>query len=146
MNMLAAGFASIRSLSQLFDSRHSCLNDWLLAPFRRQQTTFRTPPILPVRASADLQCAFVSRTVICVSANVRRARLSVSANVRRNPLFIARPGDHHCRPLQLLPHIAPLGWQHINLTGDYLWSDPATLDGDGYRQLRRFNALETAPA
>lgn len=45
----------------------------------------------------------------------------------------------------LLPHIAPLGWQHINLTGDYLWSDARPLDKDGYRQLRRFNALETAP-
>lgn len=45
----------------------------------------------------------------------------------------------------LLPHIAPPGWQHINLTGDYLWSDARPLDKDGYRQLRRFNALETAP-
>lgn len=33
----------------------------------------------------------------------------------------------------LLPHIAPLGWQHINLTGDYLWSDTPPLDDDGYR-------------
>lgn len=46
----------------------------------------------------------------------------------------------------LLPHITPLGWQHINLTGDYLWSDASTLDDGGYRQLRRFNALEAAPA
>jgi len=46
----------------------------------------------------------------------------------------------------LLPHIAPLGWQHINLTGDYLWSDAPPLDGDGYRRLRRFKALETTSA
>lgn len=46
----------------------------------------------------------------------------------------------------LLPHIAPLGWQHINLTGDYLWSDAPPLGEDGYRQLRRSNALKTAPA
>ena len=45
----------------------------------------------------------------------------------------------------LLPHIAPLGWQHINLTGDYLWSDAPSLDEDGYRRLRRFNTLETVP-
>lgn len=45
----------------------------------------------------------------------------------------------------LLPYIAPLGWQHINLTGDYLWSDAPRLDEDGYRRLRRFNTLETAP-
>ena len=24
-------------------------------------------------------------------------------------------------PDALLAHLAPLGWQHINLTGDYLW-------------------------
>lgn len=46
----------------------------------------------------------------------------------------------------LLPHIAPLGWQHINLTGDYLWSETPPLDDDGYRQLRRFNVLETRAA
>jgi TnpA family transposase len=22
---------------------------------------------------------------------------------------------------KLLPHISPLGWEHINLTGDYIW-------------------------
>jgi hypothetical protein len=21
----------------------------------------------------------------------------------------------------LLPHLSPLGWEHINLTGDYIW-------------------------
>ncbi|QPC88959.1 Tn3 family transposase (plasmid) [Mesorhizobium sp. NBSH29] len=46
----------------------------------------------------------------------------------------------------LLPHIAPLGWQHINLTGDYLWSETPPLDDDGYRQLRRFNVLESMAA
>ncbi|HDZ1044230.1 TPA: Tn3 family transposase, partial [Klebsiella pneumoniae] len=27
------------------------------------------------------------------------------------------------RPLneQLLSHLSPLGWEHINLTGDYIW-------------------------
>ena len=24
----------------------------------------------------------------------------------------------------LLQHLSPLGWQHINLTGDYVWDDP----------------------
>ncbi len=27
-------------------------------------------------------------------------------------------------PPGLLQHLSPLGWQHINLTGDYLWTDP----------------------
>jgi TnpA family transposase len=27
-------------------------------------------------------------------------------------------------PHDFLQHLSPLGWQHINLTGDYLWTDP----------------------
>lgn len=26
-------------------------------------------------------------------------------------------------PDKLLAHVAPLGWEHIGLTGDYLWSE-----------------------
>jgi hypothetical protein len=25
-------------------------------------------------------------------------------------------------PGQLLVHLSPLGWEHVNLTGDYIWS------------------------
>jgi hypothetical protein len=35
-----------------------------------------------------------------------------------------------------LAHLAPVGWQHINLTGDYLWNADAQLAPDGLRQLR----------
>ena len=34
-------------------------------------------------------------------------------------------GSGRSVPPDLLQHISPLGWQHINLTGDYLWTDPA---------------------
>ena len=46
----------------------------------------------------------------------------------------------------LLAHIAPLGWQHVNLTGDYLWTDNQPLDSDGYRpmQLRPTEPLAAA--
>jgi TnpA family transposase len=46
----------------------------------------------------------------------------------------------------LLPHLAPLGWQHINLTGDYLWSDMTPLDSDGFRPLQRFNPVGAVAA
>ena len=35
----------------------------------------------------------------------------------------------------LLPHVAPLGWEHINLTGDYTWESPS-VDVPGLRSLR----------
>jgi hypothetical protein len=36
----------------------------------------------------------------------------------------------------LLAHIAPSGWQHINLTGDYLWGADSSFGPDGFRPLR----------
>ena len=39
-------------------------------------------------------------------------------------------------PDPLLAHLAPVGWQHINLTGDYLWDADTQLAPDGFRQLR----------
>ena len=37
---------------------------------------------------------------------------------------------------ELLAHLAPVGWQHINLTGDYLWDADANIGPDGFRPLR----------
>jgi len=39
--------------------------------------------------------------------------------------------DQQGRPVQpdLLQHLSPLGWQHINLTGGYLWADLGVSDG-----------------
>jgi hypothetical protein len=41
-------------------------------------------------------------------------------------------------PDQLLAHLSPLGWEHVNLTGDYIWSAerPATERRGGFRPLR----------
>ena len=41
-------------------------------------------------------------------------------------------------PDEILAHLSPLGWKHVNLTGDYVWSpaDRATENPDGYRPLR----------
>lgn len=36
----------------------------------------------------------------------------------------------------LLQHLSPLGWEHINLTGDYTWRPSDVLGSDGYRPLR----------
>ena len=46
-----------------------------------------------------------------------------------------RAGGEHI-PDGLLSHLAPLGWQHINLTGDYLWSTNRVPSTVGYRPLR----------
>jgi len=33
------------------------------------------------------------------------------------------PGSGVDVPDELLAHAAPLGWEHVGLTGDYLWSE-----------------------
>jgi TnpA family transposase len=37
----------------------------------------------------------------------------------------------------LLSHLSPLGWEHINLTGDYVWRNSKRLGDDKFRPLRR---------
>jgi hypothetical protein len=39
-------------------------------------------------------------------------------------------------PEALLAHLAPLGWRHVNLTGDHLWGAGGDLGPDGFRPLR----------
>ena len=37
---------------------------------------------------------------------------------------------------KLLPHLSPLGWEHINLTGDYIWQQNKLLEQGKFRPLR----------
>ena len=36
----------------------------------------------------------------------------------------------------LLPHLSPLGWEHINLTGDYIWRQNKQVEQGKFRPLR----------
>ncbi|MBP1807793.1 hypothetical protein J2Z33_003674 [Rubellimicrobium aerolatum] len=51
---------------------------------------------------------------------------------------LSRRGD--AAPPPLLQHLSPLGWQHINLTGDYLCSEPAAAPS-GRRPLKAITVL-----
>ena len=53
-----------------------------------------------------------------------------------NTVYLGRALDDLRRPDPLLAHLAPVGWQHINLSGDYLWDANTQLAPDGFRQLR----------
>ncbi|EPG6141121.1 Tn3 family transposase, partial [Klebsiella pneumoniae] len=37
---------------------------------------------------------------------------------------------------QLLSHLSPLGWEHINLTGDYIWKSNRIPSAGKFRRLR----------
>jgi hypothetical protein len=58
-----------------------------------------------------------------------------------NTVYLGRALDALRRRGETVPdarlaHLAPSGWQHINLTGDYLWAADAGLGPDGFRPLR----------
>ena len=40
-------------------------------------------------------------------------------------------------PDELLAHVSPLGWEHIGLTGDYLWREDLVPLSGTYRELGR---------
>jgi len=44
----------------------------------------------------------------------------------------------HAKPVgdALLQHLSPLGWEHINLTGDYLWKSSSKVGAGKFRPLR----------
>jgi len=41
----------------------------------------------------------------------------------------------------LVQHLSPLGWEHINLTGDYVWKQNTQLKNGKFRPLRPFDKL-----
>ena len=41
---------------------------------------------------------------------------------------------------KLLPHLSPLGWEHINLTGDYIWRQNKLVEQGKFRPLRMLEA------
>jgi hypothetical protein len=42
----------------------------------------------------------------------------------------------HCVDDALLQYLSPLGWEHINLTGDYLWRSTTKIGAGQFRPLR----------
>jgi TnpA family transposase len=40
----------------------------------------------------------------------------------------------------LLQHVSPLGWEHINLTGDYVWRQDPRVERGKFRPLRAFTS------
>ena len=65
-------------------------------------------------------------------------------------MYLQRAVDHLRRHgiepgPQDLEHLSPLGWEHINLTGDYAWEAEESLNPDQFRPLRtRYGDLAMA--
>jgi hypothetical protein len=67
--------------------------------------------------------------------------LLAAAIILWNTVYLQRAVDH-LRKQGIEPgpddlaHLSPLGWEHINLTGDYAWEVEETLNPDQFRPLR----------
>ena len=64
-----------------------------------------------------------------------------AAIVLWNTVYLARAANalrSHGQAIdgRLLQYLSPLGWEHINLTGDYLWRISAKIGADQFRPLR----------
>jgi TnpA family transposase len=71
----------------------------------------------------------------------RGLNLLVAAIVLWNTRYLgaavaALRGRGHAIGDELLKHVWPLHWEHINLTGDYTWADPEAGEPERLRELR----------
>ena len=64
----------------------------------------------------------------------------VTAIIHWNTLYMDRMVDAfraggEAVPAHLLDRLSPLGWEHVNLTGDCLWEEKPLLDVNGFRPI-----------
>ncbi len=121
--------------------------DWLEQPQLRRQATAELNKGESRNALARAVCfhrlgRLRDRTVAAQQHRASGLALVTAAIALWNTVYLGRALDAVRRrgetvPDALLAHLAPLGWQHINLTGDYLWDADSLPASDGFRQLRQ---------
>jgi len=124
--------------------------DWIEDPVLRRQATTELNKGESKNALSRAVCfhrfgRLRDRTFESQRHRASGLNLVVAAIILWNTVYLSRAitalrdvGDE--APDALLRHLAPLGWQHVNLTGDYLWNSPP-LQPDGFRPLRQADIL-----
>jgi len=120
--------------------------DWLELPALRRQATVELNKGEARNAHARAVCfhrlgRLRDRAVEAQQYRASGLAVVTAAIVLWNTVYLgrARDGLHLGGELiadALLAHLAPVGWQHINLTGDYRWDSDSGLGPDGFRPLR----------
>ena len=119
---------------------------WLQSPRLRRQATAELNTGEARNALARAVCFHRLGRLRDRTAGLQQHRASGLALVTAaialwNSVHLARAlevlrGRGEVIPDALLAHVAPLGWQHVNLTGDYLWGADGGASLDGMRPLR----------
>ena len=130
--------------------------DWLELPGLRRQATAELNKGEARNALARAVCfhrlgRLRDRAIEAQQYRASGLALVTAAIMLWNTLYLGRALDVLRRsgevvPDGLLAHLAPVGWQHINLTGDYLWSADTSLDSAGFRILRSTTAIRADAA
>ncbi len=120
--------------------------DWLEQPSLRRQATAELNKGESCNALSRAVCfhrlgRMRDRTAEAQQHRASGLALVTAAIALWNTVYLGRARDALRRrgesvPDALLAHLAPLGWQHINLTGDYLWGADSNVGADGFRPLR----------
>ncbi len=120
--------------------------DWIeLPPMRRQATAElnkgESRHALARAVAFHRLGRLRDRTAAMLQHRASALALVTGAIALWNTVYLGRALDDlrvrgEAIPDALLAHIAPSGWQHINLTGDYLWGADGSLEPDGFRPLR----------
>jgi TnpA family transposase len=129
--------------------------DWLELPGLRRQATGELKKGEARNALARAVCfhrlgRLRDRAVEAQQYRASGLALVTAAIALWNTVYLDRALDDLRRggemiPGALLAHLAPVSWQHINLTGDYLWDADLGRAPDGFRPLRR-TATNLRPA
>ena len=124
--------------------------DWIELPSLRRQTTAELNKSESRHALARAVAfhrlgRLRDRTAVMLQHRASALALVTGAIALWNTVYLGRALDAlraqgEAIPDALLAHLAPSGWQHINLTGDYLWGADGSLGPDGFRPLRHLDA------
>ena len=135
---------ALREIGRIERTLHAL--DWLEQPQLRRQATAELNKGESHNALSRAVCfhrlgRLHDRTAQAQQHRASGLALVTAAIVLWNTVYLGRALDVVRRrgdavPDELLVHLAPLGWQHINLTGDYLWGADASLGPDRFRPLR----------
>ncbi len=145
---------ALREIGRIERTLHAL--DWLEQPALRRQATAELNKGESRNALARAVCfhrlgRLHDRTVQAQQHRASGLALVTAAIALWNTVYLGRALDAARRrgdliPDALLAHLAPVGWQHLNLTGDYLWGADVSLDPDGFRPLHGTVASQNTAA
>src|SRR5205823_3647627 len=135
---------ALREIGQI--ERTLFMLDWLELPGLRRQATVELNKGEARNALARAVCFHRLGRLRDRAAEAQQHRASGLALVTAaialwNTVYLGRALDELRRggeivPDTLLAHLAPVDWQHLNITGDYLWDSDSGLEADGFRPHR----------